>query len=278
MYCDSEYILFEYICTNKTINIYFLKRIYEKHFSIINNIFKLFEFKQIRKENAQRGFYVSDGADILPPDTSELCVYDTSSEEWIFKLLTDVESYIIKELNVTVCHGACLAKNEYALLIMGQRKAGKSTLTHYLVKNGWTLIDDDCIYFDSDYVLGFGFPLRLRNIVFEDENIFAICLDMDGENRHLVVSQNCCRTFKFRKIMIIFPEYTAGATIEINPISKIELFTQLLKNTRFSASEKKLIKDVTDLMRYANAGYEVKYSSCEEVKFFLMERTKDEEG
>ena len=56
------------------------------------------------------------------------------------------------------------------------------------------------------------------------------------------------------------------------------LFTQLLKNIRFSSGEKKLIKDVTDLMRYANAGYEVKYSSCEEVNFFLTEGTKDEEG
>lgn len=278
MHCDSEYVLFEYICSNKTINIYFLKKIYEKYSSIINNIFKLFEFKQIKKENVQRGFYVSDSADILTPNASEICVYDTSLDGWIFKLLTDVESYIIKELNLTVWHGACLARNEHALLILGQKRAGKSTLTHYLVKNGWMLIDDDCIYFDGDYVLGFGFPLRLRSIVFEDENIFATCLDMDGENRHLLYSPSCCHSFKFRKIMIIFPKYTEGAIIEINQISKMDLFTQLLKNTRFSSSEKKLIKDVTDLMRYANAGYVVKYSSCEELKFFLMEGTKDEEG
>ena len=270
-----EFVLFEQIFVNDSIRIYIVKSIYQKHQLILNNIFRGFQCTPVGCQRLEKGLYICN-ANVEVPFGSEMYEYDTTSNEWIFKLLTDVELYVIKKFGITVFHGASLCKDRQTVLIMGPRKSGKSTLTHFLIKKGWKLIDDDCIYFNGDTILGLGFPLKLRKIVFECNSVFASCVDMEGEARHLITTTDYSQISKLDKIAIIFPKYIDDCIIEINKISKIKLFTKLLQNVRFSYNEQNSLKDVTRLMRCVGSGYIIFYSNCTDVECYLEELLKDE--
>lgn len=277
MSSQKEFVLFEHILKNRSIRIYFQKNIYWKYQVAIRNIFKTFHCTSVKSEQLHKGLYICYNQDVQIPIESEIHTYDVASDNWIFELLTDVEAYIINELKITVFHGAAVCRNKHVVLIMGKRKSGKSTLTHFLVENGWNLIDDDCIYFDGETVLGMGFPLRLRKMIYDSKMVFATCVDLDGEKRHLLSAPSYSLYAKADKFTIVFPEYARGHSFKKTVITKMQLFTMLLQNVRFSIDEKNSLKDVTQLMKTANSGYSVVYSKCADVDFFLKELFKDEE-
>lgn len=269
MFSLEEYVLFERMFENRTIKIYVPKDIFQKYRVAICNVFKKFQRTYIKSEQLQKGMYICDNYDIQIPMESELYIYDITNGDWIFGLLTDVETYVINELKITVFHGAAVCRNDHIVLIIGKRKSGKSTLTHFLIESGWKLIDDDCIYFDRDSVLGLGFPLRLRKVIFDSERIFTTCVDMDGERRYLLSASSYKLCAKAKNITIIFPTYMPGMTFFKEEISKMQLFTVLLQNIRYSVDEKSSVNDVVQLMRIANGGYSVAYSRCADVNSFL---------
>lgn len=277
MLFQEEFVLFEYIFENISIKIYFQKYIYRKYHVVIRNIFKIFQCTSVKFEQLQKGLYICYNQDVQIPIESEIYMYDVASNDWIFELLTDVETYIINKLKITVFHGAAVCRNEHLVLIIGKRKSGKSTLTHFLVENGWNLIDDDCIYFDTDSVFGMGFPLRLRKMIYDSKRVFATCMDLDGEKRHLLSAPYYSLCVKTEEVTIVFPEYTQGSPFKKSIITKMQLFTMLLHNVRFSIDEIKSLRDVTYLMKFANSGYSVVYSKCSDVNLFLKELLKVEE-
>lgn len=269
MLSQEEFVLFEQILKNKSVKIYFQKKIYQEYPVVIQNLFQKFQYTYVKRKQLEKGFYICYHQGISIPKNSELHVCDVMKKNWIFKLLIDVETYIINELQITVFHGAAVCRNEHIVLIMGKRGAGKSTLTHFLVENGWDLIDDDCIYFDNASVLGMGFPLRLRKIIFDSKRIWATCVDLDGETRYLLSALSYKLCAKTKDVLILFPTYTQGSAFTKSEISKMQLFTMLLQNVRFSIDDRNSLKDVTNLMRFTKMGYSVVYSRCSDVDSFL---------
>lgn len=277
MYSHQEFVLFERIFKSKSIRIYFHKEIYRQYSVVIQKIFKMFQCTVTGLERLQKGLYVCCNQDVQTPLEVEVHVYDLTNDSWIFELLTDVEIYIINELKVTVFHGAAVCKNKHIVLIMGERKSGKSTLTHFLIENGWDLIDDDCIYLDNGTIFGVGFPLRLRKRVYPSDRVFATCVDMDGEDRQLLSAHTYMHCADAKEITIIFPKYTRGSNFKKSIITKTQLFTILLQNVRFSVNEMASIRDVMYLMKIAYKGYSFMYSECVDVDLFLRGLLKIEE-
>lgn len=111
----------------------------------------------------------------------------TDSESWPFELLTTLEDHLLQIVRQTALHGAALARGDRTLLLLGERKSGKSTLTHYLTLHGWCLVDDDCCFYAQGILAGTGFPLRLRRCQYPESDIFWQCVDADGEERRFIL-------------------------------------------------------------------------------------------
>ena len=71
-----------------------------------------------------------------------------------FLLGTPLGGLLIQR-NHLVMHGNALAKNNKAIICLGNSGQGKSTLAYILMKRGWKLISDDIVVIDED---GFVLP------------------------------------------------------------------------------------------------------------------------
>ena len=65
---------------------------------------------------------------------------------------------------ITAFHGAAIEYQDSAILFLGRTGAGKTTLTYYLVANGYKYVTDDCILIDNKTmrVIPYSMPLHLR--------------------------------------------------------------------------------------------------------------------
>ena len=267
---QANYITLSKNLFNKTINILFEKNFYDCHIKILKELFRNYSYRGIAKSyDEEQCFYVCDNKRCLAPKGVDLHIYNTQSTQWLFEMITDIESYIISKLGITVIHGASIRNDSQMVFIIGERNSGKTTLTHFFTNKGWTLVDEDCICYYNDSVIGTGFPLRLRNIIYDNTKILASCVDLDGDNRYLVSVPTSEHEEKVENVTIIFPQYKPDADFSFSEVKKMNLFTMLIKNTRSSADESNCIKDITSIMKKTTQSYSFCYSDCSYVYDFL---------
>lgn len=207
------------------------------------------------------------------PTGSRQVVCETDSETWPFELLTALEDHLLQIIRQTTLHGAALVKGDRTLLLLGERKTGKSTLTHFLTLHGWRLMDDDCCFYAQGVLSGTGFPLRLRRCLYPESNIFWQCVDTDGEERHLIAPEQRIMQ-STAPFFLIFPHYKPNADFYIERINRQALFSQLIPNVRYTPSGIHRIRDLTDFIRRTALACHVTYSLCEPVTTWIQEITE----
>ena len=196
---------------------------------------------------------------------------DPGKSDWPIVLMTDLEETLIHLLQKTVFHGAALVNEGKTLLLLGARKSGKSTLTHFLTLQGWSLVDDDCVFFDGNHVFGTGFPLRLRRQIYPDPQVFWKCQDSEGETRRLLKPGHVCRCAD-APFFLLFPRYDPQIAISVERLERSSLFPQMIQNIRYAANGPRKIQDALNLIRCVQMAYNVIYSDENALLSLIKER------
>lgn len=152
------------------------------------------------------------------------------------------------------------------ILLLGERKSGKTTLLQYLLeKDNSGYLDDDNIFIFSNSVFGFCRPLPIRNIdICKRPSVIATTTDGDNCRRTLCKSVNNVVSL-VNVDYVFFPRYLSDSS-DINVCTQLQgslFFDKILKNVRHSTSISNLYSDISYISKYAK-GYYFEYSNSEE--------------
>ncbi len=185
---------------------------------------------------------------------------------WIFFLLCDMEEILVNTMDCTVLHGGGLVFHNKAILLLGERKNGKTTLLQYLLNEKESCyLDDDNIFVFCDSVFGFCRPMPIRNIgVCKNPSIVAATIDGDECVRTLCRANN--NVISLEKVdYVLFPRYISGssATDECICLQGSLFFNKIMKNVRHSTNISNLYTDIKFLTKQTK-GFYFEYSNSEE--------------
>ena len=189
----------------------------------------------------------------------------TNQLDWVQELTNYIEDWHAIALNCTVFHGSALIIQNKNVLILGNRKKGKTTLTGFLsIHKNFPYLDDDCVFCFEHKYIGFNMPISIRNNVdkIPKKYLVATTKDIDNIKRELY-----CSPFTIGCIdkidIILFPEYKQSGKCEINVITDNKLITDMIiKNTRHHGNIKRMCQDINLLTRNSKA-ITLKYSSSQ---------------
>lgn len=151
---------------------------------------------------------------------------------------------ILKYHNLYFLHSAALYRNGIGYLISGDGGCGKTTTSLSLVREGFRYVSDDSLFIRE---------LNGKIIVCPLYTSFYIDLDLAerfadifrGNGLHITdgakVSVDISQTFSgsfipyIRPDVIIFPRINTNGESQLYPISRMEVYTRLLKQTVLSA-------------------------------------------
>lgn len=190
---------------------------------------------------------------------------NTKKNDWIQDLINYIEDWHSKVLNCTVFHGSCVLIDKKSVLILGDRKRGKTTLTSYLsILQGMPYLDDDCIYFCDGKLAGFNMPMCVRRNVDNLPNNLLIetTVDIDNIKRHLFVSPDSVPYINCIDI-VLFPSYDTNSIGEINKINNKDLLANMLiKNIRYHSTIERVCQDIREVISTSTA-IQLKYPNSE---------------
>lgn len=136
-----------------------------------------------------------------------------------------------------VMHGAVLARGQAAVVMPGFPGAGKSTLCASLAfLDGWRLLSDELTILDpgDGLLIPHPRPISLKNasigIVsgFSGASLGPVYRDTrKGTITHAAVPEFAAQAARerARATWVVFPRFEAGATLQIEPMSRVEAFT-----------------------------------------------------
>lgn len=214
--------------------------------------------------NQENAMYIISSENIcfFDPNVTNLIVCDTSNKNWGLQLIGALEDWYANTLNCTIIHGSCVLLNNKGVLIIGKRKAGKTTLTSYLtLKKDAVYLDDDCVYIVNKKCIGFNMPISVRNNIddLNKENMMVEFIDGEKISRKLFRAR-----FSLKEISkidtIIFPCFFESEEGNIAPIERGELYKEILVNIRHSADSETMFMDICDLVKKSRA-YQIKYNN-----------------
>ena len=198
-------------------------------------------------------------------------ICNPNEDNWAALLIDFLEYCFQSVFKCTVLHGSCLSINGLGVLVLGNRKCGKSTLTRFLTNYKNVLfLDDDSVYVQRESIIGFGFPIRLRNVTQNDHTIIDVFFD--GEDQRYICDVNHVKkTYEVNNVsLVIFPEYNKESGFSIESIFGSDLINYAIHNLKDSPSLYKSFKDISSLLKNVKA-FQIKYNNCEMVGEFIMD-------
>lgn len=262
--------------TSKTILVGVENIVYQKAYDVFRQLFVSFD-EQKQGEDSLYDYRIiiyydnsisnSINAPLHNDDLSEYYICcNVMNNQWIFFLLCDLEEIFIHTMDCTVLHGAGLFFRNKTILLLGDRKNGKTTLLQYLLsKENSGYMDDDNIFVLHDYVFGFCRPIPIRNIdVCVEPSIISTTID--GDNCTRTLCRTCNNVTSLTKVdYVFFPKYI-GKSSTIDTCSKLQgglFFDKLLKNVRHSTNISTLYSDLKYISMNAK-GFYFEYTSSED--------------
>lgn len=191
---------------------------------------------------------------------------DTSDSHWMSFLMCDLEEIFINVLKCTTLHGAGIDIQDKKILILGERRSGKTTLVRDILNTyKCKYLDDDCVFiFDGAYY-GFNRPLPIRSNEHSLElyqNNIGVTLDGENELRILIPTKS--KAISFDDIdVVIFPKYVSSDIKKNSYIKELDtsaFYNCLISNVRFSKDTKQLFFDIMKIVKNA-MGYYLEYDS-----------------
>lgn len=256
---------FQRIINNIAISIFVETILYEKETILFEALFRTFRTScdEPVKEKVCCVVYRKDSCVEKIFDYYVEC--NICDDKWIFLLMSDLEEFYIAVLRGTVLHGSCIKVKNKALLLIGERYSGKTTLTKYLVgEKGGECLNDDCIYIVDKSYVGFGMPLPVRwdgKAGYSDKDFFSKTIDADGVVRALYKP---CRIASFYNAIdaVVFPKFNLSESGFVEKMSQFEAFTYIINNVRSYKEMKTMFMDIHGLAENA-ACYRMEYASSE---------------
>lgn len=132
-------------------------------------------------------------------------------------------------------HAACVAKGDNALIIPANSGQGKSTLTCWLLANGFDYVTDELVFVDDHGVLQ-GVPRLLQIKPTGTGAVFPLMQDSDAMIPGAHASGVPARAFgasvsdssKLRLKAVLFPSYSADFDYCFEPVTRGEAAMQLM--------------------------------------------------
>lgn len=154
-------------------------------------------------------------------------------------LLNSYISFLLEQKGLSRFHGATLAENSGGIIFAAKKSGGKSTISFYLLKNGFKYLSDDITLLGNltGKLLVFSYPLRLAI----DEKVIG-CADrinspyktfMEGQRRKLLVpSDKLARVQILRTCepkYLIFPILCTSKKSQLMKIANKQALTRLVR-------------------------------------------------
>lgn len=148
---------------------------------------------------------------------------------------------ILIESPYTALHCAVLSNTSNNFLFAGPSGTGKSTLSAFLCRNGFTYYTDDKVIVNclDGMIVPFAKPIYLREggrIVLETAYNIEIpekCMEFGGEKRYWLDWQSA-QLPEHKKIRIIFIEHSPTGNALLKKISEQDAFVRLAENLIFA--------------------------------------------
>lgn len=214
---------------------------YQTSFTIRTDCDELLKFLVL--EHGQYATSVNCSTDYTITVSKNREIYKISFENQTIK--TDIPLRIIKDImyqerkydeNIFAMHGGAVEYKNGAYLVVASTTSGKTTLTSYLVSNGFGYITDDCILLDRESfkIYPFTTPLHLRKGGYNALKALGCApenydfLDSVSIKRYVYTPNNSVsRPLPLKKIFFITRTEDTNMIEEMNTTEKI---TALLKS------------------------------------------------
>lgn len=270
---------------NITICIFVDNNIYDRFSIVLHSILRSFSIctDDSNESESSYNFYIISEKDRNKyPSDNRYVILDINDDSWMFELINDLEVFYTDTLKCTVLHGACISIYGKNLLLIGERHAGKTTLTSYLtICRRGEYISDDSVYLVNSGYLGFCMPLPMRNMVLEnsknDYNQYILARTTDGDQvkRTLLHPPKVVDTVNDIDI-VLFPKYSKNAISKIQAITSSNAFKLLIKNVHSYSNMKNMFTDIKVLSTHAKS-YQIEYPdshSAYEMLLMIMDKDK----
>ena len=174
-----------------------------------------------------------------------------------------------------IIHAAVVEKNGFAAILPAPPGSGKSTLCAALVNRGWRLLSDELtmIRISDGQIAPLPRPVSLKNAsidivqAYAPEAVFSrkIHDTIKGTIAHMKPSADSVARVAetARPAWIVFPKYEAGASTQLDPMSKAAGFMQVADNA-FNYSR-------LGLQGFHAAGRLIDASLCYDFKYSVMD-------
>jgi hypothetical protein len=175
-----------------------------------------------------------------------------------------------------IIHAAVVAQGERCALIPGRPGAGKSTLCAALVAAGWRLLSDEMalIHLDDGRIWPVPRPISLKNASIDiirarggDIHLGPSFTDTHkGTVAHMRAPLASVEAAQVpaRAAWVVYPQYTAGAALAINPVSPCQSTLRLADDSfNFPLLGAQGFEVLAD-MAMACDSFELRYSSLDE--------------
>ena len=201
--------------------------LYKKKSEVFDLLFMNFK-KDLRLPNSNC-YYVKEYNPTNNCMKNNYIYINLSERKWLYYLFIDIENIIIKHLSpqVTCIHGSGVCLDGEAIIFVGDRNIGKSTIIKKLLKESalYSYLDDDVIMLRDGLVWGPGLPIKSRA---KDSSCVMEC---DDEIRYLT---------NYLKInnepqnisSIVYPTYNKIGSNIVEELSPKQSFQYLFKNIK----------------------------------------------
>lgn len=253
-------------------------KVYNYDSAIIEALFRTYEVQPILGLGNRINYYIiSDYTELTIKDYTYYSECNFENPDWRFRLIKELELFYGKVLDSIVLHGSCVRYLEKNILLLGERRSGKTTLTHYLSieKNG-TYIDDDCVYINENLIIGFSMPLPIRDSTICSNNSFFIAktLDTDGFDRTLFLPPQYLGCVSYIDV-IIFPLYNRNGKNEIRRVSENRAFKIIMSNIRLHNTMNNLFHTCKQLVQGCMC-FELQHTSSENAGMLIEKEINNE--
>lgn len=252
---------------NKIIEIRIDDELYTSQYRILKDLFLTFQVKDVETDNALIIYIYANEENVNTVMAHCKFQYKERGGRGYFYLANMLEEFYTKTLRCTVLHASMLYVFGNNVLIVGNRKSGKTTLTKYLIdKYGAYYIDDDSVYIFDNSFYGFNMPMFLRH-PFSSDSTMVKTRDEEGRQRYVYIPQNRLQSVKTADV-IVSPLYDADSGYSAEKTEDGRLFCLLLNNIRSFADKPSLLKDLSSITKTANA-YSVRYNGYDNMERFI---------
>lgn len=260
-------ILFRRNIGKVEIYVYLDRYLYYENVSILSCIFSTFQEAEHICSSKRNSIFILP-SNKYPKELYETSYYiecDTLNPQWITKLVGKLEEWYAEVIDCTVIHGSCVRLLNKNILLVGARMAGKTTLTSYLTINRKAMyLDDDCVYFFMNELVGFNMPIAIRKNVDELSTKNMICASYDAENNKRILLWPPERIDKLSSVdVILFPTYNTEGINRIVELEGGRIVNNMIKNIRHSQNIDVLFHDICKLANNVKA-FQISYSTSRE--------------